>query len=271
MAAGSNSPATADDTRVPLYFDLSPVDARAFEEDLRDAGIKKERWMIAHMTARLVEEEGVGREGTVTTGLDDGDATVVEAAKRRGVTTSYAAGEFPARLPSERPVGEVPPPMPEYICCYCEGRCLFDRPAIPVPVQLRKDGDGKIWQVRGVACRYPCAAAELFRRAGGEACGGTAIRRDEYMRGADYLRIMYFVMTGERWGDDWPRSPPPQQFLAKYGMGGAKGPEDFARAVALLDPYEAWTRRGPTTPPPSEARERAVEEAAVTSLGLALA
>jgi len=252
----------------PLYLDLAPVDGRRLEEELKDGGSKNERWMMDHMTSRLISESGAAVELAI--GQDDGDAKVVAAAKRRGSATDDSAGGAPDPLPTDWPVDVVSPPMPEYTCAYCDGGCLPDRPAILIPVQLRKSGDGAFWQVDGVACRFPCAAAELFRRAGGEACGGTAIRRDEYMRGAEYLRLMFLVMTGDRWRDDWPHSPDPRRYLACYGMGGTKDVKALALEIASLDPYEAWNRRGVAESAPAVVREKGASASAVVSLGLAL-
>lgn len=231
----------------PLFLDLHPVDARDFVVGEQDP---KEAWLRDKLKEKLAGEGSAGATDQAV-GKDDESPAVVRAAERRGAPLAEKSAP-PLPLPTVVPMGHVPIPQPVYRCAYCEAFCSKSRPPVHIPVRFLDEG--KSCQVRGITCSFPCAAAEIFRQAGGEACGGTALRRDEYMKRAEYLRIMYYVLTGERWTTDWPRTPSPKKFLASYGMGGTGSERDLAEEIARIDPYTAWTKY-----PPGEGSARDVK------------
>ena len=218
----------------PLYLDLSPVtvDGAPTESD------ETRRWMESRLMERLM--------GGPTTPGDrpkfdkpDGEAGTQAALERRGVEVE--GDDRSDELLVEFRVGYVP--HPSKLCCWrCGGRCLPDRPPVPIVIGRVERKGTPYFVADGVACRFPCAAAVLYNRAGR---GAGCFARDTYMLYESYLRLLYQTYTAVRHVGSFKRSPEPTRVLRGYGLGtGDAG--DYARQVAALDPYEEW--RGASAP-----------------------
>lgn len=211
-----------------LYLDLSPVtiDGGQTESD----GTRQ--WMESHLMERLMG-------GSTTPGAPskfgdpEGESDTRAALARRGSETE--GDDRSDELLVEFRVGCVPPPS-KLCCWHCGGVCLPDRPPVPIVIGRVERKGTPYFVADGVACRFPCAAAVLYTRAGR---GAGCFARDTYMLYMSYLRLLYQTYTGIRYVGDFERSPDPTRVLREYGLGSGDAGE-YARQIAALDPYERW-------------------------------